>query len=415
MKILNRILLTLAGLVLFSSGSELRACTSVIISGKYTNDGRPILWKHRDTDAMQNKMMYFTDGKYPYIGLVNSEDKPGVEVWAGTNSVGLSIMNTASYNLNADTVRPGDREGRIMKWALMYCATLADFEHMMDTLTKPYGVESNYGLIDAFGGAAFYETGNDGYRKIDANDPLIAPLGFLVHTNFSFSGRYNDGGGYIRFQTAHELFGQASQSGDLSVNFILSKVSRSLYHSLTKVDLYEQVAVNDKVRHFVPFEDFIPRYISSSSVVIQGIKKGEDPALTTMWTVLGWPLSSIVIPVWVAGGAGLPGIMLAGADVNAPLSDMSLKLKALCFPIGQGYGERYIDLNVLLNKSGTGILQSVIPLEAQMLKEGNTQLNNWRKQGVSQPEIQRFYQWVENYMNKEYVKIYEQLIRNYSN
>ena len=31
------------------------ACTSAIISGSLTADGRPILWKHRDTSDLNNK------------------------------------------------------------------------------------------------------------------------------------------------------------------------------------------------------------------------------------------------------------------------------------------------------------------------------------------------------------------------
>ena len=54
--------------------NDLFSCTTAVVSGKYTEDGRPILWKHRDSDFNNNKLMYFTDGKYDYIGLINSED-----------------------------------------------------------------------------------------------------------------------------------------------------------------------------------------------------------------------------------------------------------------------------------------------------------------------------------------------------
>ena len=30
------------------------ACTSAVVSGKATPDGRPLLWKHRDTDFLKN-------------------------------------------------------------------------------------------------------------------------------------------------------------------------------------------------------------------------------------------------------------------------------------------------------------------------------------------------------------------------
>ncbi len=76
------------------SSSDLKACTTAIISGKYTTDGRPLLYKHRDSGFYQNKLMYFKDGAYEYIGLVNSEDVEGIEVWSGSNSAGFAIMNS---------------------------------------------------------------------------------------------------------------------------------------------------------------------------------------------------------------------------------------------------------------------------------------------------------------------------------
>ena len=81
---------------------DLSACTTAVISGKHTKDGRPLLWKHRDTWAVNNKIMQFDDGKYVYTGLVNSKDSQGKSVWIGYNETGFGIMNSASYNLNND-------------------------------------------------------------------------------------------------------------------------------------------------------------------------------------------------------------------------------------------------------------------------------------------------------------------------
>ena len=73
------------------------ACTSVIISGKASPDGRPIMWKHRDTGFLDNRLEYVKGEKYNFIGLVNSTESTSVsEVWIGSNEAGFSIMNTAS-------------------------------------------------------------------------------------------------------------------------------------------------------------------------------------------------------------------------------------------------------------------------------------------------------------------------------
>ena len=155
------------------------ACTTAIISGKYTADGRPLLYKHRDTGSLQNKLMYFTDGKYSYTGIVNSSDKAGKEVWGGYNSTGFAIMNSASYNLNPDEDGKDELEGVVMKLALQRCSTLADFERLLDSLPKPMYVSANFGVIDAQGGAAYYETGDYTYKKFDANDTIPPPLDIL--------------------------------------------------------------------------------------------------------------------------------------------------------------------------------------------------------------------------------------------
>lgn len=157
------------------------ACTTFIISGRHTPDGRPILYKHRDTGTLDNAVAYFSDGKYSYIGIVNSDKEWKDMVWGGYNSAGFAIMNSAAYNNNiGDTSKFIDQEGVLMKIALQRCATLEDFEALLMELPKPLGVDANFGVIDASGGAAYYETGQYGFKKIDANDQAVAPFGILI-------------------------------------------------------------------------------------------------------------------------------------------------------------------------------------------------------------------------------------------
>ncbi len=276
------------------------ACTSIIISGKNTPDGRPIMWKNRDTDTYQNAIMFVNGGKYSSMGLIDSDDPTGKSVWIGSNTAGFAIMNTASYNLILDdTIDIKDREGIVMREALMQCASVGEFESFLNNCKRPLGVETNFGVIDARGGAAYFEVSNFSFKKLDVNDPSIAPMGCMIHTNFSFTGDPNSGSGQIRYKTAEELFYQAAQENNLTVRFILQDVSRSLWHSLTKTDLKKSCVENPAEQKFMNFTDFIPRYFSSSAVAIQGVKPGESPDYTTMWTVLGFPLASVVTPLWI--------------------------------------------------------------------------------------------------------------------
>lgn len=384
-----------------------QACTTAIISGKFTPDGRPLLFKHRDTSHRQNKLMYFEDGKYEYIGLVNSNDSLGNEIWAGCNSTGFAIMNSESYNLNDnDTTSLKDREGFIMKQALQRCASINDFEELLKTIPKPYGVRSNFGVIDALEGAAYIETSNFDFKKIDANDPRVAPFGYLIRTNYSFTGTEQTGYGYIRYSTAQELFYQASAINNLSYKFLLQDISRSLKHSLTTIDLLKEIPESSLRPKFVFFRDYIPRFSSVSSVVVQGVKPNESPLFTTMWTILGFQLCSVAIPVWVAGGEQLPKVMTIDSSGVAPLCDMALKLKRQCFPIQRGSGETYLNLAALLNKEGTGILQMLLPLEMEILMESEEQLSYWRESGMDLLQIEQYYRSLDEKILEHYHNIF---------
>ncbi len=70
---------------------------------------------------------------------------------------------------------PGDQKGvgngGLMKRALETCKTVADFEALLEaTNATGRSTTANYGVIDALGGAAMFETGPNTFSKFDAND-----------------------------------------------------------------------------------------------------------------------------------------------------------------------------------------------------------------------------------------------------
>lgn len=362
------------------------ACTTAIVSGKYTADGRPLLYKHRDTGALQNKLMHFKDGKYHYIGIVNSSDKEGKEVWGGYNSAGFAIMNSASYNLNPSDEGNEEREGIVMKMALQQCATLADFERLLDSLPKRMHLSANFGVIDTQGGAAYYETSDVGYKKFDVND---APNGYLIRTNFSFSGDRKRDRGVSRYQAAEPLFRQASSTNNLSYRFLLQDVSRCLKHGITGVNLYD--VIPQKSDEFTYFRDFIPRYSTSSVIVVQGIKEGESSNMAVMWTVLGSPLTTPAVPVLLNEYEVYPFVMLANGTGNATLCDNALTLKKQLFPIEKEEGRDYINLATLISADRKGILQRILDIENYILDESDKVIAEWREKGKYTKEELVFY------------------------
>ena len=87
------------------AGMSAWACTSAVVSGRVTPDGRPLLWKHRDASDLNNRIVRFdaVKGQFSFVGVVNGTDTLAREVWTGYNSEGFAVMNTASYNLKNDT------------------------------------------------------------------------------------------------------------------------------------------------------------------------------------------------------------------------------------------------------------------------------------------------------------------------
>lgn len=399
---MNKVLLILI-LVIIAKGIIL-PCTTAIVSGKATIDGRPLLLKNRDSDELQNKLVSFSEGEFNFIGVVNSSDTKNSQVWSGFNNYGFAIMNSASYNLKGDdTTSLSDLEGFIMKKALAECKTVDDFEKLLNTLGKPLGVEANFGVIDAQGGAAYFEVNNFKYVKFDVNDPTVAPNGYLIRTNYSFSGEENKGFGYIRFNTATEIFRKEYEKNKLSASFLICQVPRCLGHSITQTNLTEELPKSYSSTKYVFFRDFIPRFSSASTVVIQGVKDKESAALTTMWTILGFPLTSVTVPVWISTDGSIPIILTADKTGNAPLSELALKLKSRVFPKQNDASESYLNLAVIMNKEKTGIRQRLSIIENKIIKKTEDQLADWRQNGFNEKEAKSFYNWIDtNLLNDIY-------------
>jgi hypothetical protein len=384
------------------------ACTTAVVSGKATVDGRPLLLKNRDTGFLNNRLVYFTDGKYQYIGLVNSEDSLNEQVWVGFNSAGFGIMNSASYNLRpeSDSTEYYDQEGYLMKLALQKCANLEDFENLLRSMEKPLGVEANFGVIDAEGGAAYYETDNYTFKKFDVTDPEIAPDGYLIRTNYSFSGREGEGYGYIRYENTERIMERALGKDGISFETLVREVPRNLYHSLTKTDLLTDLPMNKEDETIVNFQDFVPRNSTSSASVVQGVLKGESPQFTTLWTTVGYPLSSVTFPVWLNSEESLPDVSIGGDDYKAPLCTKALKLKSEIFPVDRGSGYKYMNLSAVANKKNSGIMQKLKPVEDEIISESTKRLAEWRERGLNEETLLEFYDWLDKKIVADYKRLF---------
>lgn len=319
------------------------ACTSAVISGRATKSGRPLLWKHRDTGTEWNHIEHLKGKRFAFTGLVNSADEERKEVWAGANERGFAIMNTASYNMKPDSLKYlPEREGEIMKQALGECATVAEFEEFLKNMPQPRALETNFGVIDAEGGAAYFEVWDYGYTKYDANDAAQYPNGYIIRSNYSFSGSQDEGMGYIRYQNAEYLLHKAYATGALSAEWIFSSASRSFYHAILGND-----ALSSSPNGWTIDQDFIPRNSSSASVVVEGVRKGENPDATTIWSVIGYPPCSYAVAAWVKAKDEIADVIAAADNGRSAVNRLAVALKREVFPISRGNGSKYMRVDVI--------------------------------------------------------------------
>lgn len=337
------------------------ACTSAVIGAKATHFGRPMLWKHRDTSNIDNKVEYVEakDGNHAYVALFNSQDIKLKEAWTGMNDAGFAIMNTASYNLKDDKVPSSkmDREGFLMTYALQTCVTVEDFERLLSSYRRPLGVEANFGVIDAYGNGAVFETNNHSYKRFDLSD---TPSDLLIRTNYSHSGRPDEGYGFVREANALHLLYPLAEQGEITPEYLTETASRSFWHDMMERDFTKG---NDR---WVIDQDFIPRYKSTATIVIEGcepLMPGEkpDPDLIRrqyiMWTGLGYPPCADISPVYCYPEGVPVELKGSGERGRSPQCDIVKKRRDEVFPIKRGNGDKYIDMSRLVNADGTGYIQ----------------------------------------------------------
>lgn len=315
-------------LAVFLLSSEAFACTTVIVSARVSATGRPLLWKQRDTGNPFNTLVYIhsTDSTLAYTGLFNVDDVYHNSVYAGENEKGFAIVNNNSYNLASGSYTP--KNGVFMRRALENCVTVDDFDAMLRA-ENPRVVESNFGVIDSFGGAAYFEAADSSVTRFDVPED-----GWLVRANFSLSGSgdgigFSEAGtsryartGYARYATASALM--EAHKGKFTPSFLIDGLGRSFYNSILGYDASERFA--GAVAYD---EDFIPRPTTTSSICFDGSE--------CIWVAIGYTPASYAMPLPVC--SELPSCL---ARANA-LAD---RLKRHMHSGPRDAGVKYIDFRI---------------------------------------------------------------------
>lgn len=356
-----------------------RACTTAVISGKATGDGRPILWKNRDINNTKNEVAYITDAKYAVTAQVNAGVRKSI--WMGVNSAGLCIENSLCKDLTGPEGIKGPGNGEFMLKALQNCATVDEVGQLLEE-TNRTGRTTNgsFGVIDAQGGAVLFEAAPDKYVKFDANDPKVAPEGIVVRSNFSCTGQGIEcpppaeklGSLYSadRYKRAAAIL--LPEAGKVDVKTLLRGCARDLADADGVPHPGSVNGAAGDLPEFIPTKSTISRTTTVSWAVFHGVKPGENPLLTTMWLGLGDPKFSAAVPCWVAT-AGVADELASQDKEGAPICKAANELRERFYFKDQD-GVRADGLDK--------IWQALWPLEDELVERTNSRLATWRETGV---------------------------------
>jgi hypothetical protein len=335
-------------------------CTTAVVGPRAGEDGRPMLWKNRDTDVLSNRVVFVKETPYSYLGLADLEARSGRSVFAGVNSAGFAVMNSVAYNLPRKAGESEDREGILMADALRTCRTADDFEaYLKAGLGRDLGARANFGVIDAEGTAAIFEVHNHGYERLDA---AAAPEGYLVNTNWSRTGEEAKGAGYVRFERATELMKAAARP--ITARDVLRRLARDTGNALSPQPTVADFGglPGDRDR-WVFTRDSINKSYTSAAVVIVGRRPGEAGSRATMWVLPGEPVTAVAVPLWVEAGRSPEPLWKGEA---APLWAETSRVKKIARPHPESDREEYLNARRLDNRDGTGFLPRLLAAEDEV-------------------------------------------------
>ena len=258
------------------------ACTIGVADGYVTMDGRPLAWKVRDTGNTRQQLVYTSAFPYSYIG-VRSE---GGQCTTGLNTAGLSIGDSlvgtsAKSPTQLYILANFDRVEQIRN----FYQGQEDADELAEASCFPH--------IDAAGNAALFEVGSTSmsfyeYDTMDTDRTAQGLYGFVVRAN-EFHAR-TDG-------TDNTGIGGRYEAGTYNISGLagLDMLSvRTIFQGNEGANSGYEYARYGPGRSL----SSISRDATGDVMVFHGVLPGEDPALTTMWLLIGQSNYGIAVPTW---------------------------------------------------------------------------------------------------------------------
>lgn len=299
------------------------ACTTAIVGPLASESGKPMIWKQRDTDNPFNVVAHIprSGDNFAYTAVFNASDTLRRNVYGGQNEKGFAIVNNASYNLSRSSYDASN--GKFMRKALESCKSVDEFEEMLRSW-KDRDCEANFAVLDSFGAVAYIEAADSSVTRYDAPAD-----GYLVRSNYSFSGTPDGTSGYARYESAAYLM--SHHKGKFSPHDLIDGLGRSYYNAVLGYDA-------SRKGRYAYDEDFIPRQSTTSSLCIDG---------QVMWVAIGYTPASFAVPVRVSDGFALPSCITAGEDGKAPANVLADSLKKAVHPLPRDAAQKYIDFDLV--------------------------------------------------------------------
>ena len=166
--------------------------------------------------------------------------------------------------------------------------------------------------------------------------------------------------------------------------------------------MYDFMPETENDTCYFSFHDYITRYSTASVVLVQGVRPDESPRNTVSWTIMGWPLTTIAMPLVLLPSGKLPTLVTDDGKGHSRLNEMGLELKSRVFTLKKGNNTSfYGNLAPLINKQGTGILQQLLPIEAKVMSQGEEAVATLRTTMNAQA-MEAYYDWVDGFITEQY-------------
>lgn len=224
-------------------------------------------------------------------------------------------------------------------------------------------LSTNFGVVDAEGGAAYFEVSDYDYTRFD-----VEPGGYLFRTNYSLTGEEGRGRGFARYETMASLMA-ARKTFDPEFFF---RVGRSYLNG-------GDDALNGVYRGWLNEHDFIPRSTTTACVVIEAPGAGDAPDSGLMWCAPGYTPCCYAIPVWVAAGENIPRCLTGTAEANRLAAALYLSVHSDKDEI------KKVDIASLRR-----VLRSVRRAEGREFRKGRRLDRRMRRSGYDGPAVERF-------------------------